>query len=111
MAHQSVAQYSTGMRQRLGIARALLGMPPVLLLDEPTRSLDPVIAGGVQALISRLAEAGITIVLATHNFEEAERVCHRVAILVDGRLRAVERARGRDLSLASRYSSIVAATC
>jgi ABC-2 type transport system ATP-binding protein len=109
MAHQAVAQYSTGMRQRLGIARALLGRPAVLLLDEPTRSLDPMITTGVQTLVGRLAaEAGTTIVLATHNLDEAERTCHRVAILVDGTLRAVVRAGARDQSLASQYTSIVA---
>jgi ABC-2 type transport system ATP-binding protein len=109
MAHQSVAQYSTGMRQRLGIARALLGRPAVLLLDEPTRSLDPMIAAGVQTLVRRLAaDAGTTVVLATHNLEEAERICNRVAILVGGRLRALVRAGSRDQSLASEYTSILA---
>jgi ABC-2 type transport system ATP-binding protein len=109
MAHQPVEQYSTGMRQRLGIARALLGMPAVLLLDEPTRSLDPMIAAGVQALVSRLAgEAGTTVVLATHNLDEAERICDRVAVLVAGSVCAVLHVRGRDQGLASRYRSILA---
>jgi len=109
MAHQPVAQYSTGMRQRLGIARALLGTPAVLLLDEPTRSLDPMNALGVQTLVGRLAaDWGTTVVLATHNLDEAERICSRVAILVDGTLRAVVGAGGRDQSLASQYSTIVA---
>src|SRR5579864_7206862 len=88
MAHQPVGWYSTGMRQRLAIARALLAAPAVLLLDEPTRSLDPVVASGVQTLVRRLAAAaGTTVVLATHNLDEAEGVCDRVAVLMDGTVR------------------------
>lgn len=108
MAHQPVAQYSTGMRQRLGIARAFLGAPPVLLLDEPTRSLDPMSASGVQALVGRLAaDAMTTVVLATHNLDEAERICNRVAVLLEGRVRAVLEVGGRSQGLASRYRSVL----
>ena len=106
MARQPVAQYSTGMRQRLGIARALLGAPAVLLLDEPTRSLDPMMAAGVQTLVGRLAaDSRTTVVLATHNLDEAERICNRVAVLFEGRIRAVLGVGGQ--GLASQYRSVL----
>jgi ABC-2 type transport system ATP-binding protein len=85
---------SSGMYQRLGIARALIKRPSVLLLDEPTRSLDPAAASHLWRLIRELAGNGITILLATHNFSEAVAVADRIAILQKGDLLAVERARG-----------------
>jgi ABC-2 type transport system ATP-binding protein len=85
---------SSGMYQRLGIARALIKRPSVLLLDEPTRSLDPASAGDLWRLIRELAGNGITILLATHNFSEALAIADRIAILQKGDLLAVERARG-----------------
>lgn len=110
MAHQPVVQYSTGLRQRLGIARALLRTPAVLLLDEPTRSLDPVAASAIQTLARRLAaDAGTTVVLATHNLEEAERTCRRVAILVAGRVRDVVTVAAGGRSLSSCYQAAAAA--
>ena len=85
---------SSGMYQRLGIARALIKRPSVLLLDEPTRSLDPAAAGHLWKLIRELASNGITIFLATHNFSEAVAVSDRIAILHAGNLMAVRRTRG-----------------
>lgn len=85
---------SSGMYQRLGIARALIKRPSVLLLDEPTRSLDPAAAGQLWRLIRKLAEEGITVLLATHNFSEAVAVADRIAILQNGELLATQRARG-----------------
>ena len=85
---------SSGMYQRLGIARALIKQPSVLLLDEPTRSIDPAAASHLWRLIRELAHDGITILLATHNFSEAVAVADRIAILQKGDLLAVERARG-----------------
>ena len=79
--------YSTGMRQRLAIARALLPQPAVLLMDEPTRSLDPLATAALYRVI-RSTQAGCTIVLATHSLAEAEALCDRVAILHRGRLLA-----------------------
>jgi len=111
VAGRPVGQYSTGMRQRLGIARALLGAPPVLLLDEPTRSLDPIAASEVQALVRRLAEeAGMTVVVATHNFHEAEGICQRVAVLADGAVRDVVPVRGGEHGLAPRYRASLMAS-
>jgi len=80
--------YSTGMRQRLAICRALLHDPPVICLDEPTRSLDPIAAKHLRQFIAaRLhADARKTVLLATHNLVEAEELCDRVAILAQGRV-------------------------
>jgi ABC-2 type transport system ATP-binding protein len=85
---------SSGMYQRLGIARALIKRPSVLLLDEPTRSLDPAAANHLWRLIRELASNGIAILLATHNFSEAVAVADRIAILQKGELLAVQRAHG-----------------
>ncbi len=72
---------SKGLRQRVALARAILSDPAVLFLDEPTSGLDPVAAHDVHELIVSLRERGVTIFLTTHRLEEAERLCHRVAIL------------------------------
>jgi len=72
---------SKGLRQRVALARSLLNDPKILFLDEPTSGLDPVATRDVHELISSLRERGVTIFLTTHRLEEAERLCHRVAIL------------------------------
>jgi ABC-2 type transport system ATP-binding protein len=72
---------SKGLRQRVALARAVLNEPTVLFLDEPTSGLDPVAAREVHDLITSMRERGVTIFLTTHRLEEAERLCHRVAIL------------------------------
>ena len=72
---------SKGLRQRVALARALLNDPAVLFLDEPTSGLDPVATHEVHELVASLRERGVTIFLTTHRLEEAERLCHRVAIL------------------------------
>ena len=72
---------SKGLRQRVGLARALLSDPQLLFLDEPTSGLDPVGAREVHELIDGLRERGVTIFLTTHRLEEAERLCDRVAII------------------------------
>ncbi len=72
---------SKGLRQRVGLARALLNDPQVLFLDEPTSGLDPVATREVRELLERLRERGSTVFLTTHRLEEAERLCDRVAIL------------------------------
>lgn len=93
-AGKQAMKLSSGMYQRLGIARALIKQPSVLLLDEPTRSIDPAAASHLWRLIRELAHDGITILLATHSFSEAVAVADRIAILQKGDLLAVERARG-----------------
>ena len=72
---------SKGLRQRVGLARALLSDPAVLFLDEPTSGLDPVATREVHELIDGLRGRGVTVFLTTHRLEEAERLCDRVAIL------------------------------
>jgi ABC-2 type transport system ATP-binding protein len=85
---RQVGQFSSGMKQRLLVARALLGKPRVLLLDEPTRGLDPLSARSLRAFLKDeiCRRQGCTIVLATHNAEEAFHLCDRVAILDRGRV-------------------------
>jgi ABC-2 type transport system ATP-binding protein len=85
-----VDRYSTGMRARLGLARALLGEPSVLLLDEPTRSLDPMSTISIRQLVLRLAaEESCAVLFVTHDLHEAAAVADQVAILVSGRVAAV----------------------
>jgi len=82
-----VRVYSHGMRQRLGIAQALLPNPELIILDEPTDGLDPQGLAEVRDLIGRLRdERRLTIVLSSHLLHEVEQVCNRVAIIDDGRL-------------------------
>ncbi len=89
---KQVMKLSSGMYQKLGIARALIKRPAILLLDEPTRSLDAGAAAELWSLIKDLSSSGITAVLATHNFEEATAVCDRVALLKESQLIAFEKA-------------------
>jgi ABC-2 type transport system ATP-binding protein len=81
-----VGGYSHGMRQRLGIAAALLREPRLLLLDEPTTGLDPGGMRDMRQLVRRLADHGITIMLSSHVLAEVEEVCNRVAIIRSGRI-------------------------
>jgi ABC-2 type transport system ATP-binding protein len=83
-----VERYSTGMRQRLALARALVADPPMLLLDEPTAGLDPRAAADLRRLLADLRGPARTVLMATHNVTEAERLCDQVAILDRGRLLA-----------------------
>lgn len=79
--HEPAGSFSKGMRQKLAIARALLHEPPVLFLDEPTAALDPEAARTVREFIADLRGKGRTILLCTHNLDEADRLCDRIAIL------------------------------
>jgi ABC-2 type transport system ATP-binding protein len=89
-------QFSSGMYQRLGIARALLKQPRLLLLDEPTRSLDPESTAEFWTTLRGIVSgSGATVVLATHNLEEAAATADEVAILRHGRLVATEAVAGR----------------
>jgi ABC-2 type transport system ATP-binding protein len=85
-AGDKVAGYSHGMRQRLGIAAALLRAPRLLLLDEPATGLDPAGLRDMRSLIRRLAGEGITVMLSSHQLAEVEELCDRVAIIRQGRI-------------------------
>ena len=85
-----VDRYSSGMRARLGLARALLGGPSVLLLDEPTKSIDPVTAADIRAHVTRIrSEANIAVLFATHDLHEAASLADEDVILANGRVAAV----------------------
>ena len=79
--YEPVGTFSKGMRQKLAIARALLHEPEVLFLDEPTSSLDPEASRLVREFVAELRGEGRTIILTTHNLEEADRLCDRVAVI------------------------------
>ena len=81
-----VGGYSHGMRQRLGIAAALLRRPRLLILDEPATGLDPAGMRDMRALIRRLADEGITVLLSSHQLPEVQELCDRVAIVDKGRV-------------------------
>jgi ABC-2 type transport system ATP-binding protein len=85
-ATKKVKAYSQGMRQRLGIAMAMLGSPRVLILDEPTNGLDPSGMREVRVLLRRLADDGTTVFVSSHLLWEVEAMCDRVAVLARGRL-------------------------
>jgi ABC-2 type transport system ATP-binding protein len=85
-----VERYSTGMRQRLALARALLPDPPLLLLDEPTVGLDPQASRDLRDRVRDLRAQGRTVLLTTHYMEEADQLCDRVAIIDHGRIVALD---------------------
>ncbi len=88
-ADRRIGGFSLGMKQRLGIAAALLGSPEIVILDEPTNGLDPEGMLEMRGLLRDLAERdGITVLLSSHLLDEVERVCDHVAILRRGRLAA-----------------------
>jgi ABC-2 type transport system ATP-binding protein len=78
--------YSPGMKQRLGVAAALLGEPDLLILDEPTNGLDPSGMADMRDLIRRLAGQGRTVLLSSHLLGEVQQLCDRVGVIADGRL-------------------------
>ena len=112
VARRRFGELSTGNKQRLAVARALLASPPVLLLDEPTRSLDPLAAARMRELIRSLAEQDppVTILLTSHNLAEVETLCARVAIISRGRIRAIDTPRHlRELTSESELVNITVA--
>ncbi|HEU4712819.1 MAG TPA: ABC transporter ATP-binding protein [Pyrinomonadaceae bacterium] len=91
-ARKRFGELSTGNKQRMAIARALLNKPPILLLDEPTRSLDPLAAARMRSFIGSLAagDPPVTILLTSHNLNEIEELCARIAIISHGRIRELD---------------------
>ena len=82
--HDKVSKYSLGMRQRLGIARALINKPNLLVLDEPTNGLDPEGIKDLRILLKRLAKEGMGILISSHNLAELESFCNKVLIIDNG---------------------------
>ncbi|WP_114907524.1 ABC transporter ATP-binding protein [Ornithinimicrobium murale] len=78
--------YSLGMKQRLGVAAALLGDPELIVLDEPTNGLDPAGMAGMRSLVVDLARGGQTVLLSSHLLGEVQEICHRVGVINRGRL-------------------------
>jgi ABC-2 type transport system ATP-binding protein len=90
--HKQLKEYSKGMLQRAGLAQALLHDPDLLILDEPVSGLDPLGLKDMRQLLQKLNQDGKTIFFSSHIISEAEKLCHRVGILHEGRLsRVLER--------------------
>ncbi|MDP9368090.1 MAG: ABC transporter ATP-binding protein [Chloroflexota bacterium] len=106
-AGRKVKTYSTGMKQRLLIARALVNRPRVLFLDEPTRGLDPTSARDLRALIGRLSDVGTTVFLTTHDMDEADDLCHRVAFLSQGKVVALDTPQELKLRYGQRTAAVL----
>lgn len=106
-AKRAVKTYSSGMKQRLLVARALVNRPRVLFMDEPTRGLDPTSARELRALIARLSDEGTTIFLTTHYMEEADELCDRVAFLSQGRIVALDTPRELKLKHGERRAVVL----
>src|SRR5215469_2850283 len=106
-AKDPVRTYSSGMKQRLMIARALLHRPRMLFLDEPSKGLDPISAREVRQAIQHLCEEGTTILLTTHLMEEADQLCQRVAFIVNGRIVANDTPRNLKLSHGQKALTVI----
>ncbi len=106
-AKRPVKTYSTGMKQRLLVARALVNRPRVLFLDEPTRGLDPTSARDLRHLIATLSREGTTVFLTTHDMEEADELCHRVAVLSQGAIVALDTPQELKLRFGERTANVL----
>ncbi|QDV34311.1 ABC transporter ATP-binding protein [Tautonia plasticadhaerens] len=93
------SKMSTGMRQKVSIARTIVHDPPVLIFDEPTSGLDVLVARAVMLKIAELRDRGKTIIFSTHSMQEVSKLCDRVAIIYKGRLQA----EGRPTELLDRF--------
>jgi len=90
-ANNLAGTFSTGMKQRINLARALLNMPEILFLDEPTLGLDPQTTRAIRDFIKEINREGITIILTTHIMQEADLLCDRIGIIDEGRIVALDR--------------------
>jgi ABC-2 type transport system ATP-binding protein len=84
--HSRIGTYSRGMRQRLGLARALINNPQILFLDEPTLGLDPQGQEDIQSLLKKLNAKGVTVFLSSHLLNEVSNLCSRIGIINNGKL-------------------------
>jgi ABC-2 type transport system ATP-binding protein len=89
-AGEAIETYSGGMKRRINIAAGLLHQPKVLLLDEPTVGVDPQSRNAIFEAVEALNRAGMTVIYTTHYMEEAQRLCHRVAIIDEGQIIALD---------------------
>jgi len=89
-ANEAVKNYSGGMKRRVNIAAGLMHQPEVLFLDEPTVGVDPQSRNAIFDAVEELNRAGMTVIYTTHYMEEAERLCHRVAIIDEGQIIALD---------------------
>ena len=104
-AHAKARGYSLGMKQRLGIANALLGSPELLILDEPTNGLDPQGIADIRNMVVRLnAETGVTVIISSHILAELEHTAHRFGIVNEGLL--MKEINSADLRLKSGFTSL-----
>jgi ABC-2 type transport system ATP-binding protein len=116
-AKDRVGGYSHGMRQRLGIAAALLRDPKLLLLDEPATGLDPAGMRDMRLLIRRLADQGMTVLLSSHLLAEVEELCNRVAIIrsgsivYEGEIAALKRGAGTVYRLSTTDDAVATTVC
>jgi ABC-2 type transport system ATP-binding protein len=102
--------YSTGMRASLAVARALVHDPPILVLDEPTRSLDPVTARRTCEMVRRLADDGRAVLMSSHRLDELERISDEIVVLVGGNVRfsgTTESLRGANRSVAEQLEEML----
>lgn len=107
-----VAEYSTGMRKKIGLATALLHAPKVLVLDEPYEAVDPVSARVLTAILRRFTDGGGAVVISSHVMALVEQLTDRVAIISDGRVLAdgsLEEVRGMDATLEDTFARLVGA--
>jgi ABC-2 type transport system ATP-binding protein len=106
-ADRKVKTYSSGMKQRLLVARALLNEPRVLFLDEPTRGLDPTSAKELRSMVKQLSDTGTTVFLTTHYMEEADELCDQVAFLSAGKIVALDTPRELKLRYGQRTAVVL----
>jgi ABC-2 type transport system ATP-binding protein len=88
--NEAVRRYSKGMRQRLGLAQAMLHDPDLLILDEPTDGLDPMGRSQIRDVLDKLKQRGKTVFLNSHILQEVELICDRVAIMDEGRIISID---------------------
>jgi ABC-2 type transport system ATP-binding protein len=88
--HRRIGDYSSGMRQKLALVAALMPQPELLVLDEPTKGLDPLVQQELYTILREEQKRGCTVFLSSHNLPEVEKVCNRVGIVRKGKLVAVE---------------------
>jgi ABC-2 type transport system ATP-binding protein len=106
-ADRKLKTYSSGMKQRLLVARALINDPRLLFLDEPTRGLDPTSARELRDLVAGLSDKGTTVFITTHYMEEADELCDRVAFLSHGEIVALDAPRELKLRYGQRTARVL----